>query len=86
MRECRPHLLTQFPQLTSISGEDVTEENAAAWMAARVKEHGDVFAPTPLPPGVHEQIDPLSELVEKVHPSRIIVVSNSSGGDASSAD
>lgn len=78
MRECAPFLLKQFPQLAAINAEAVTPENWAAWLHEQVLEHGNEFAVAKLPEHAHEFIDPLSELAEKVHPDKIIVVDPSS--------
>lgn len=74
-REATPHLLAQFPQLAGITGEDVTRENHADWLAARVAEVGEWFDVAPMSADQHESIDPISELAEKVHPSKILTVS-----------
>ena len=74
MTESRPHLLEQFPALAAVTGDEVTAENHAAWLAARVAEHGEWLDVAPMPEHAHESIDPLSELVEKVHPDRIVTV------------
>ena len=74
MRESRPHLLAQFPALTTVSGHDVTPENHAQWLAAKVVEFGEWFDVAPMSADSHESIDPLSELAEKVHPDRIVTV------------
>lgn len=73
-RECKPFLLRQFPQLASVDASGVTPENFQARMAEWVKLHGNEFAVEKLPPGEHYEIDPLSELAEKVHPDKIMVV------------
>ena len=78
-RECAPHLLTQFPHLAAINAESVTADNWAAWLHDQVLEHGNEFAVKPLPKDAHEFIDPMSELAEKVHPDKIIVVEVGNG-------
>lgn len=78
-RECRPWLLKQHPFLGAISDDEVTPENVQDWIARVVAEHGEMLSIEPLPPGEHERIDPVSELVEKIHPDRIVVVG---GADA----
>ncbi len=52
----------------------MTAENHAAWLAARVAEHGEWLDVAPMPEHAHESIDPISELAEKVHPDRIVTV------------
>lgn len=73
-REAAPHLLAQFPKLSAITGDDVTGENCAAWLAARVAEVGEWLDVAPMSADQHESIDPLSELAEKVHPSKILTI------------
>lgn len=73
-RECAPYLLNQFPALANVDASGVTPENWQTWLREQVAKHGDTFAVAPLPPGEHYQIDPISELVEKVHPDKIVVV------------
>mgnify|MGYP001611083412 CR=1 FL=1 len=74
MREMQPHLLAQFPQLAAVNAEPVTTENWQAWLRDQVLEHGDEFDVKPAPEHAHEFIDPMSELAEKVHPNKIIVI------------
>lgn len=74
MREMQPHLLAQFPQLAAINAEVVTTENWGPWLHDQVLEYGNEFDVKPAPEHAHEFIEPLSELAEKVHPDRIIVV------------
>lgn len=74
MDECAPYLLKQFPQLAAIDAEKVGRENFAQWLHDQVLEHGNEFAVAKLPEHAHEFIDPMSELAEKVHPNKIIVV------------
>jgi hypothetical protein len=65
-----------------VNAERVTRENWAAWLHDQVLEYGNEFVVKPLPKDAHEFIDPMSELAEKVHPDKIIVVDPSSGRDA----
>ena len=74
MTESKPHLLAQFPALAAVTGEEVTPDNCWTWLHDRVAEHGEWFDVAPMPEHAHESIDPLSELAEKVHPSKIVVV------------
>jgi hypothetical protein len=72
--ECKPHLLRQFPALADVDASGVTPDNWQAWLLAQEAVHGDMLAVEPLPPGEHYEIDPLSDLAEKVHPSKIATV------------
>ena len=74
MDESKPHLLAQFPQLAAITGDDITRENHDIWLTARVAEFGEWFDVAPMSADQHESIDPISELAERVHPSKIVTV------------
>jgi hypothetical protein len=74
MDECKPHLLRQFPALAQVDASIVTPDNWQDWLHQQEAVHGDQLTVAPLPPGEHYQIDPLSELAEKVHPSKIVTV------------
>jgi ornithine cyclodeaminase/alanine dehydrogenase-like protein (mu-crystallin family) len=74
VRECKPVLLKQFPQLAEIDASAVTPENCAAFMNDLSQRYPAQYEVEPMPPGEHYEIDPVSELAELVHPSKIIVV------------
>jgi hypothetical protein len=74
MRECRPHLLKQHPELASVDESNVTAETWRAWLDEQIKRFGETLPVTPVPADSHEFIDPVSELAEMVHPSRIITI------------
>lgn len=73
-RECRPHLLKQHPQLAEVDDSTVTPETWKAWLDEQVQRFGETLPIAPIPAGAHEFIDPISELAEKVHPSKIITI------------
>lgn len=79
MRECRPYLLQRHPQLADVDESTVTEETWRAWLDEQIARFGETLPVSPLPEHAHEVIDPMSELAEKVHPDRIIVID--SGAD-----
>ena len=72
--ECAPYLRQQFPQIADETATEVTGENWKEWMEVAEERYGAWFDVAPLPEHAHEFIDPMSELAEKVHPDRIIVV------------
>lgn len=76
-RECKPYLLKQFPQLAEIDVTNVTAENWAQFMNDLAQRYPADYEVESLPPGEHHEIDPLSELLEMVHPSKIAVVVHS---------
>jgi hypothetical protein len=73
-QECKPYLLKQFPQLAEIDVEAVTQENWASFMNDLSQRYPAEYTVQALPAGEHYEIDPVSELAEMVHPSKIIVV------------
>lgn len=74
LREAKPILLAQHPQLAGVDATKVTPENVAEHVAGWRAEFGDTLPVSPMNEDQHERIDPVSELAEKVHPSRIVVV------------
>ena len=74
MRECQTPLLAQFPHLTDAIKVTVTPENYLGVLEDLRAKFGDEFEVQPLAEHVHEFIEPLSELAEMVHPSKIIVI------------
>ena len=72
--ECKPELLNQHPQLSTVTGDDVTPDNFNIWIEEQCSEFGEQLMVQQLPVDAHETIDPISELAEKVHPDKIIVI------------
>lgn len=79
-RECRPHIVQQHPDLASFKSDGTTPENWKDRLANWTVEYGFTREIAPIPPEDHEWIDPLSELVEKIHPDRIIVIEGGTDG------
>lgn len=73
-REARPVLLEALPFLAGISVSDIDPHNWEARLADIAAEHGAMHPVPMLTMDQHERIDPLSELAEKVHPDKIVVV------------
>lgn len=78
-REAFPVILSRHPELQSAidEAEQVTTENWQAWLRTWVERYGETISVPQMTIAQHERVDPISELAEKVHPSRIITV----GGD-----
>lgn len=74
MRECAPYLLREHPMLDHVDASGVNQDNWRDWLDAQIIKFGPKLPVSPLPEHAHEFIDPLSELAEKVHPDRIIVM------------
>lgn len=73
LKECRPFLLQQFPELSTVTGEDITEENHERWLAVMVESLGEWFDVEPLKNGEHQVIDPIAELGTMVPAEKIVV-------------
>lgn len=74
--EAAPVLLALHPQLAEavIESERVNRDNAREWLATWTARYGEAIAVPKLSADQHERIDPVSELVEKIHPDNIIIV------------
>lgn len=72
--EAVPVILAAHPHLEPAIGEaeNVNRENFAEWRDRWEERYGVTIAVPKFTIDTHERIDPLSELAEKVHPSRII--------------
>lgn len=75
-REAVPVLLARHPHLQSAidEAEQVNGDNYMTWKETWENRYGPVIAVPKFTAATHEHIDPMSELVEKVHPDKIIVV------------
>ncbi len=72
--ECKPYIFKQHPQLKNVSAFGVTANNFEKWLSSIQAEFGKELSISPLPDTVHEFIDPISEVAEKIHPNNIMVV------------
>jgi hypothetical protein len=74
--EARPVLLAAHPQLADAQAEAdaVTPDNWQHFMTKMVERYGLMLPVPKMSADQHESIDAMSELVEKVHPDRIITV------------
>lgn len=73
-QEAAPVLLALHPQLADADASDVTPENHREWLEAATAKYGEHISVYPMSEDDHERIDPLSELAEKVHPDKIVVI------------
>jgi len=84
-REAQPVIVSMHPTLSEAisEAEQVTTDNWREWLTTWEDRYGPIIAVPRLDLDQHERIDPLSELVEKVHPDRIVVVPSPpvSGGE-----
>lgn len=80
-KEAIPVLLKTYPELAQARDEAkaVMPENWQRWLAVWLDRYGSTIAVPKFDADTHEQIDPLSELVEKIHPSRIATLSAATG-------
>jgi hypothetical protein len=72
--ECRPYLLQQHPELANVDESSVTAETWRVWLDQQIARFGETLSVKPLPAHAHQFIDPVSELAEKIHPSKIITI------------
>lgn len=83
MKEAQPALLAALPQIANIAVPEFAKpDDVPAWLSEQVAIYGEMFPVPKLTEDQHESIDPFSELVEKVHPDKIVLVgaSNKEGG------
>jgi hypothetical protein len=75
-KEAGPIILARHPQLAAVEiPEFKSPDDVPAFVARLREQHGAMFAIPQMNTDQHERIDPLSELAEKVDPSKIIIVS-----------
>lgn len=74
-REARSVMIARQPDLDDAVRESelVTQDNWQDWLATWIQRYGETIDVPKMTADQHERIDPLSELAEKVHPSKIIV-------------
>lgn len=74
-REAAPILLSKYPALADVQSdaESVNPDNHAHFIAKMEQRFGKMLAVPQMNLHQHERIDALSELVEKVHPNKILV-------------
>lgn len=75
-KEAQPVILAQHPPLAEAYAEveNVTPANWQEFHDRWVQRYGPTLCVPKLDRDQHERIDPLSELAQRVHPSKIIVV------------
>ena len=75
-REAAPVVLAAHPELAAAYQEakQVNSDNWRQWLATWVERYGPTISVPKFNEDQHERIDPLSELAEKVHPDKIIVI------------
>ena len=75
-REATPVVLAAHPQLAQAieEAEQVNPENWRTWRQTWEDRYGPTISVPKFKADDHERIDPLSELAEKVHPDKIIVL------------
>jgi len=74
MRECRPWLLRQHPQLAGFDGDEINRDNWQDHIARAVAMYGERLSVDPIPADDHERIHPVQELVDMVGPEKVVVV------------
>lgn len=64
IEECKPFLLSQFPQIVEVTGDEVTGDNWKEWLEQQIDKFGMCFDVEPIPSGKHKHIDPIDELIQ----------------------
>lgn len=75
IREAAPVLLAMHPQLGDIGEIEVAPDTFDAFLAVQVTRFGETLPVPKMTEDQHERIEPISELAEKIHPSRIVIIS-----------
>jgi hypothetical protein len=75
-KEARVALLRQNPSLGRAFDEtkDVTPDNWRSWLDRWIERHGEYMLVIPMTEDEHEYREPVSELAEKMHPDKIVVL------------
>ena len=75
-REAVPVVVAAHPSLQQAidEAEQVTPENYKEWLQTWEDRYGPTIAVPKFNGDTHENIDPISELAEKVHPDKIMPV------------
>lgn len=75
-REAESVVIALHPKLAQAckEAEQVTRDNYKEWLATWLDRYGPEIAVPRMSREQHEDINPLTELAEKVHPDRIVVV------------
>lgn len=81
--EAAPVVVAMHPTLAQACEEadQVNPDNYREWLATWLDRYGPEIAVPRMSQEQHVDIDPLSELAEKVHPSRIVVVGQEPSDD-----
>ena len=80
-REAKPVIIALHPELAATveEAEQVNGDNYQLWLATWEARYGPAISVPKFTAHTHESIDPLSELAERVHPDKIIVINAGSG-------
>lgn len=62
MDECRPYLVTRFPQLESIDVSGANDDNLLTIIEGIEAEHGSYFEVDRIPEAAHKKINPIAEM------------------------
>ena len=75
-REATPVILTVHPELQAAIEEakQITPDNWHEWRDRWIDRYGPTISVPKMTADQHERIDPMSELAEKIHPDKIVVV------------
>ena len=74
-REVKAAILERSPHLQQAidESEQITKENFRGWGEKWLARYGETMSVPTLSAAEHESIGPISDIVEMVHPSRIVI-------------
>ncbi len=73
-REASSVLLRAHPDLATVEKPTLKPDEVDPWLVEQVAKFGEIVAVPKMTADEHESIDPMSELVERVHPDKIIKI------------
>jgi hypothetical protein len=71
--EAAPVILKMHPQLAEVTLDEISPNDIPSWLADKIARFGEMLPVPRMTADQHERIDAQSELLEKMHPDRIIV-------------
>ena len=72
--ECKPVLLRQHPQLSTIDESNINTGNWKKFLDEQIEKFGNEFEVIPVGLFEHKHIDPIEELEGMVDPSKILIL------------
>lgn len=76
VKECRPHLLAQHPQLAGCDCSGLDAETVPTRLAELVAQFGETLPVTPLAAGEYQPRNPITELAEMTDKPIVVVATD----------